>query len=432
MENCSSSKHTLGVFFYLDKPRTKNPDGWPIFCRISVDGSHINMSMKQTIAPELWESGNIIGKTKDCIRIKSFLTEVKSKIYEHYRTLIMAGKPITAQILKLMLLGKPTEEKPKIPTLVELFEEHNREIGLLVGKGTSLATVNKYKKTLSVIKEYMQSIHQIEDIEFNKINRKFIHRFEIYLKTEHIIKNRHGITSERGVEHNVAMKYLQRFKKIVVRAVSEGYITVNPFYSYPIKCVEVERGYLTSEELAKIIDKDFSITRLQRVRDLFLFSCFTGLAYIDIIKLHGKHIENTPGGMVWIKKLREKTHGRSNIPLLPVPIDIIKKYNGGTLDNLPFDKPILPVISNARLNGYLKEIAAVCGIKKNLTFHTARHTFATTVTLTNGVPIETVSSMMGHSNIKMTQHYAKIVTSKIARDMKNLEKMLTDKTLQAG
>lgn len=432
MENCSSSKHTLGVFFYLDKPRTKNPDGWPIFCRISVDGSHINMSMKQTIAPELWESGNIIGKTKDCIRIKSFLTEVKSKIYEHYRTLIMAGKPITAQILKLMLLGKPTEEKPKIPTLVELFEEHNREIGLLVGKGTSLATVNKYKKTLSVIKEYMQSIHQIEDIEFNKINRKFIHRFEIYLKTEHIIKNRHGITSERGVEHNVAMKYLQRFKKIVVRAVSEGYITVDPFYSYPIKCVEIERGYLTSEELAKIIDKDFSITRLQRVRDLFLFSCFTGLAYIDIIKLHGKHIENMPGGMVWIKKLREKTHGRSNIPLLPVPIDIIKKYNGGTLDNLPFDKPILPVISNARLNGYLKEIAAVCGIKKNLTFHQSRHTFATTVTLTNGVPIETVSSMMGHSNIKMTQHYAKIVTSKIARDMKNLEKILTDKTLQAG
>lgn len=236
-----------------------------------------------------------------------------------------------------------------------------------------------------------------------------ITQFAMYLKTE------------RGCNFNTANKFLQNLKRITFICLRHGWLLKDPFVGISLSMKEVDRPYLTEDKLRTLMEYTSDIERLIRVRDFFVFSCFTGLAYIDIYKLSKKEIEKNTQGY-WIKTRRQKTGGKTSVLMLDVAIQIIHKYV--VFDALKDDDHVLPIISNQKMNAYLKELADLCGITKNLSFHVARHTFATTVTLTNGVPIESVSRMLGHKNIMSTQHYARIVDQKVGDDMLRLSQKI--------
>jgi len=246
-------------------------------------------------------------------------------------------------------------------------------------------------------------------VPIKAIDNYMVTEFGMYLKTE------------RGCNFNTANKFLQNLKRITYRCLRHGWILKDPFVGISLTMKEVDRPYLTEEELKSIMDYSSSFDRLRRVRDFFLFSCFIGLAYADVKKLRRCEIEKNEAGY-WIKTKRQKTGGRANVPLLDVPMQIINKYV--QLDLLEADDLVLPILSNQKMNAYLKEIADLCGITKKLSYHIARHTFATTLTMMNGVPIESVSKMLGHKNITSTQHYARIVDKKVGEDMELLSNKL--------
>lgn len=219
------------------------------------------------------------------------------------------------------------------------------------------------------------------------------------------------------------MKYLRNFKKIVLIALKNEWIARDPFARYQMSLKEVKKEYLTKEEIQALYNREFEMERLEHVRDIFLFCCYTGLAYADVKKLTPENISKGLDGEYWIFVDRTKTGSSSNVPLLPIASEIMKKYKEHPM--VVNSGNILPVISNQKMNAYLKELATLCKINKNITFHMARHTFATTVTLSNGVSIETVGSMLGHKNLKTTQIYAKVVQEKVSQDMKKLKDTLS-------
>jgi site-specific recombinase XerD len=253
----------------------------------------------------------------------------------------------------------------------------------------------------------MQWKYNVSDIDITKIDHAFITDYEFWLR------------SVRNCANNTAVKYIKNFNKIIKLCLANDWLEKNPFANYKSKVKEVERVYLTENEIQSIIEKDFKTERLSVVRDIFLFSCFTGLAYIDVKNLTKSHISFGIDGEKWIFTHRQKTESASKIPILPVTQMIIEKYENHPQCNNEYK--LLPILSNQKMNAYLKEIAGVCEIEKELTFHIARHTFATTVTLTNGVPIESVSKMLGHKNLRTTQHYAKVLDRKVSDDMKILK-----------
>ena len=287
--------------------------------------------------------------------------------------------------------------------LLEIFQEHNDEVESLIGKGFSPGTAERYRTCKKHVTEYIRKKYKKNDIPVQDVDHKFITGFEYYLKMT------------RKCAHNSAIKYITNFKKIIRIAYANDWIDKDPFVNWKGKLKIVEREFLTEGEIQRIIDLKFKIKRLDQVRDIFVFCCFTGLAYADVKKLTNADIVIGSDGEKWIKTRRTKTDTRSNIPILPIALAIIEKYED---DELLKEKDlVLPVLSNQKMNSYIKEIADCCGIVKNLTFHLARHTFATTVTLTNGVPIESVSKMLGHTNLRTTQHYAKILDMKVGKDM---------------
>jgi site-specific recombinase XerD len=266
---------------------------------------------------------------------------------------------------------------------------------------------NKYDITYRRLASFLKEEYHVSDISLKEINHKLITDFEAYMR---------GIC---GCNANTTSKFIQRFKSIVLIARNNGWLLHDPFVNYRIKSPKVDRGYLTQEKLETIMQKEFSVKRLEQVRDIFIFACFTGLAYVDVKNLRETNVRISFDGNLWIMTKRQKTDVQSNIPLLDVPRQILEKYKG-TLPN----GTVLLVSSNQKMNAYLKEIGDLCGISKNLTFHLARHTFATTTTLAKGVPIGTVSKMLGHTNIKTTQIYARITDNKISHDMTILAEKL--------
>lgn len=277
----------------------------------------------------------------------------------------------------------------------------------MVGKEYAPGTLERYQTSLDHTRSFIQWKYGVDDLNIRRLNHEFISEYAFWLK------------SVRNCAHNTTMKYLANFKKIVLRCVRNGWLQRDPFCDFRLTKKEVVRTALTETELQTIGTKKFGSERLTYVRDIFLFSCYTGLAYIDVKKLKRSEISAGIDGEQWIFTRRQKTETPSKIPLLPKALEIAQRYadhpqccNAGN---------VLPVLSNQKMNAYLKEIADVCGISKNLTFHIARHTFATTITLSNGVPIETVSKMLGHKSLKQTQHYAKILDRKVSDDMKLLK-----------
>jgi site-specific recombinase XerD len=271
----------------------------------------------------------------------------------------------------------------------------------------SEGTLERYETSLGHTIKFMEWKYGVTDMPLNKIDNEFITEYDFYLR------------SERKCNNNTTVKYIKNFKKIIQICLDNRWIKENPFVAYKGKMKEVDRGFLTEEQVQTIYVKKFVSDRLSQVRDIFVFCCFTGLAYIDVKQLTDDHIGIGIDGSKWIFKNRQKTETASNIPLLPLAEEILAKY--ATHPKCLNEGRLLPVLSNQKMNGYLKEIGDLCGIKIDLTFHVARHTFATSITLTNGVPIESVSKMLGHKNIKTTQHYAKIVDRKVSEDMKLLK-----------
>ena len=401
-------KTNFSMLYYMKKQKNYQSGLVPIYLRITVNGQQAELTTGRECDPIKWnnKSGRAVGTKEDIKSFNAFLDNLQAKVYEAHRYLSENDKLISAETLKNRMLGKV--EKPQM--LIEIFLDHNNKMAALLGNEFANGTLERYKTSLRHTQEFLNAHYNISDIDIRKIDHSFIKEYDFYLRSTHKCAN------------NTTIKYISNFGKIIRICLSNGWITVNPFANYKGKIKTVDRIYLTKDELQRMADKPFEIDRLAQVRDVFLFCCFTGLAYVDVKKLKTSQIAKGLDGEQWIFINRQKTDSRSAIPLLPTAVNLIAKYS---THPVCINKCMpLPVPSNQKMNGYLKEIAALCGINKMLTSHIARHTFATTVTLSNGVPIETVSKMLGHTSIRQTQHYAKILDLKVSADMLLLKQKL--------
>ncbi|MDH6312825.1 site-specific recombinase XerD [Parabacteroides sp. PFB2-10] len=392
------------ILFYIKKNQVNKNGKCTIMVRLSINGTRTQFSSKLEIEPELWDTnaGRGKGKSTTILRLNHLLNDIRTSLTTTYYD-VEKKEHVTGEKIRNIFLGYTTEQQ----TLLTVFAEHNVEVKKMVGIGKTKATLEKYERTYNRLKDYLETRHRVSDISLREINHSFITGFETYLRVD------------CRCNENTTAKFMQFFKRIVIIARNNGWIVGDPFANYKIRIKRVDRGYLTEDELHEIIKKNMTSERLEHVRDIFIFSCYTGLAYIDVKNLKEENIRKSFDGSLWIMTKRQKTSTTVNVPLLKIPSMILKKYKGKLKNG-----QLLPVLSNQKTNSYLKEIADLCGIEKNLTFHLARHTFATTTTLAKGVPIETVSKMLGHTNISTTQIYARITNSKISEDMKVLAKKM--------
>jgi site-specific recombinase XerD len=397
--------NTFGIQFITRKNKAKD-ELVPIYVRIAVDSRRVEISLKRWILPDNWDEvkGKAKGLKDEIKSLNHFLEEVRARLVENYQELQLHKELITAETIKDMFLGLDQKDY----TLCKLVEYHNQVMKSTLAWGT----MKNYSTTQKYIKEFLKERCRTTDIYLCKLSYKFITDFEYYLR------NREPEDHQKHIGNNGVMKHLERFRKMVTMAVKLEWLDRDPFEKYQLKFNHYERGFLTEHELARIENKEFRIERLVYIRDIFVFSCYTGLSYIDAMKLAPVNITIGIDGEYWISTNRQKTDEPVRVPILPKAWEMIEKYK--TNPRSMKKGTIFPYISNQKLNSYLKEIADLCGIEKNLTFHLARHTFATTVTLTNGVPIETVSKMLGHSKITTTQIYAKVIERKVSEDMKCL------------
>jgi integrase len=395
----------LSLLFYLKKRNHRESGPVNIYLRVTVDGRRTEFSTQRSCDPDKWlvDAGRVSGTREASKEINSYLDMLRLKVYDAHRRLSEVGGHITVDTLREIVTGKKTEEK----MLLEVFKQHNEQMEQLVNIDFAPGTMERYHTALLHTRDFIRWKYKIEDIGINALDYEFVSAMEFYFKTV------------RKCCHNTSVKYISNVKKIVNICIKSGWLQRDPFFGYKMCKKEVIRAFLTKGELEAVYQKVFPAERLTLVRDIFIFSCFTGLSYADIEKLKRSEIIIGIDGDKWISTTRQKTESASRIPLLPTALEILEKYK---------DHPkcvnkglLLPILSNQNMNGYLKEITDVVGIEKRLTFHCARHTFATTVTLTNGVPIETVSKMLGHSNLKTTQQYAKIVDLKVSEDMRSLK-----------
>lgn len=408
-------KTTLSVLFYIKRSKANNLGVCPIYTRVTVNAKRFEFSTNKYINPDKWstEGSKVRGTTEEARTINNHLDYLKNQILEAEKTLFKKDISLTSENLKNELFGKSETKRMLIP----IFEDHNKKIKELIGKEYAPGTLERYTTSLKHTIEFMQWKYNISDIDITKIDHAFITDYEFWLR------------SVRNCANNTAVKYIKNFNKIIKICLANDWLDRNPFANYKSKVKEVERVFLTEDEIQALMNKEFKTERLALVRDIFLFSCFTGLAYIDVKNLTKSHISIGIDGEKWIFTHRQKTESASKIPILPITQMIIDKYKNHP-ECINKDK-LLPILTNQKMNAYLKEIADICEIEKDLTFHIARHTFATTITLTNGVPIESVSKMLGHKNLKTTQHYAKVLDRKVSEDMEILKAKFTmDNLLQ--
>ena len=399
---------TLNLLFFIKRTKILKNGEAPIYMRITVKGKRADIAINRSADPSIWsiEKGACRGTTKEARSINLLIESIKTQIHQNIIYMREDNKPITAMSIKSAFLGLDEEEEDRGPKVIELYREHNEKIKLLKDIDFAPATIQRYETSLRFTADFIKRKYKKSDLYFSDLNHQFIVDYEMYFKTV------------RKCAHNTTMKYLKNFKKIVRLAINNGYIDRDPFANYKMKLKKVDRGFLSEEELDILIKKKIRNVNLEKIRDCFIFSCFTGLAYSDLKRLSKNHVVTGTDGGQWIKIKRTKTDNLSSIPILPITQKIIDKYKNDELCKT--HNVLLPVRSNQKMNNYLHELADICEIEKNLTSHLARHTFATTVTLNNNVPIETVSKMLGHSSIKMTKIYARLLDKKVGLDMKHL------------
>ena len=395
-------KSTFKVLFYLKKGSEKKNGEVMIMARITIDGKLCQFSTKQSILPENWNIAAGKAKGKDAGRINALLEDIKASLNNIYHEQQRRDNYVTAEKVKNEFLG----HSEKHETVLNLFKKHNDDVKQLVGISKTIATYRKYEVTRRHLAEFIQSKYNISDIAINEITPMFITDFELYLRTT------------CKCSYNTTAKFMQFFKRIILIARNNGILIGDPFANYKIRLEKVDRGYLTEDEIKIILKKKMVSERLENVRDLFIFSCFTGLAFSDIHGLRKEHIVEDSNGVRWIRKGRQKTKIMCNIPLMEVPLKILEKYS--TNEYCRKHGVLFPVLCNQKMNACLKELADICGIKKTLTTHVARHTFAT-FALANGVSIESVAKMLGHTNVQMTRHYARVLDRTVIREMSQIK-----------
>ena len=399
-------RNTLSVLFIIKKAKLLKNGEAPICMRITVNKRVAEVMIKRSIPIDLWNQKKECSKGKDRVaaELNHYINTVRAKVLQIHRELEIDNKPITADTIKDCFYGRDKVQR----SLLEVYAEHNEKCRALIGKEYTESTVTKFDTSINRLKEYIRSNYHRDDIMLAELDGQFIRDFDFWLKTE------------KHCQNNSALKHLKNLKKVIRIALANDWIKKDPFYGIHFKQDEVNVEFLSREELDILMNKEFAIKRLEQVRDIFIFCCFTALAFVDVQQLSREHLIKDNNGALWIRKARQKTNQMCNVPVLSIPQRILRKYE----DNAECIKKgvLLPVISNQRMNAYLKEIADVCGIAKRLTTHVARHTAATVVFLANDVSMENVSKILGHSNIRTTQHYARILDSSIIRDMINVEK----------
>ena len=373
-------RSTFRVLFYVKKGSARPNGDLPLMCRLTVDGEVKQFSCKMDVPPRLWDvkNGRATGKSVEAMQINLAVDKIRVEVNRRYQELMQSDGYVTAAKLRDAYLGIGVKQE----TLLKLFEQHNVEYRKKVGFNREVATWKKYCCVCKRVREFLAHTYHREDIPLKELNLTFINDFEYFLRTE---------------------------KKC----------RTNTVWGSP---ESVDRGYLSQEEIKAVMNYKTANKAHARIRDLFVFSIFTGLAYADVKGLTTDNLQTMFDGNLWIITRRKKTNTESRIRLLDIPKRIIEKYADQRLDNHVFYMPC-----NCHCNDILREIGKQCGIKNKLTFHMARHTFATTITLSQGMPIETVSCLLGHTNIKTTQIYAKITNEKISRDMSALTERLGDK-----
>lgn len=404
-------KSTFRTLFYLRKERINAQGLMPIMIRITINGQATQFNSKLEGDPKLWDTklGRATGRTADAMNLNRILDGIRTKIDQYYNAELDAKGYALPETIKNKLQGKDPDRK----SLMEFFEMHNEQYKLRIGNRTSETTSKRYELTKNRMNEFLRIKFNVSDVFVQEINYMFLEHFYSYL------------CNHCGCSNNTAMKFMQRFRTVFNFIVNTGYdMKVDPFANFRFHTQKVNREILSQEEIDKIYQKKFSTERLNQVRDIFIFQAYTGLAYIDVYNLTENEIRLAYDDQLWIMTEREKTGEPVNVPLLEIPLAILDKYKKTREKN---NGKLLPVSTNQKMNEYLKEIATICGIKKKLSTHIARHTFATTIALANGVPLESVSKMLGHRSIKTTQIYAKILDKKVSEDMGNLAKKLNDK-----
>ena len=401
-------RSTFSILFYIKKSKLLKGGKAPIYMRITINGERSEISIKRSIQPSNWDTvrNKAKGKNPEVSGLNDYLNSIRGQIFQYQQELQEAGREITSKALLNAFQGIGEKHWK----LVELFQEHNNNMEKLVGKDYSISTLVRYNSAIKHIKIYCKSQFNNIDLPLSEVNNKFITGFEFYLKTK------------AKCQHNSAMKHIKALKKVVRIGLANDYIRKDPFSNYQITQKKVDRECLTEVEIDRIIQKEISIERLDIIRDLFVFQCYTGLAYKDLSDLSKEHIQKGLDGHNWIIMKRGKTGVMCRIPLLSVAEQIIEKYADNHVCQIK--GKLLPVPSNQKMNAYLKELATICEIEKDLHSHLGRHTFATTITLSNGIPIETVSRLLGHTKIITTQIYAQVLDTKVSSDFNLLRKKM--------
>lgn len=401
-------QETFSIRFFARKSRGAKENQSPISVRVTVNSGRVEISLGKNVTDEIWHEKlqKCKGQTKEAKQINEFLELTIFKINEIRHRLIIEGKEINADLLKTRYKGLPDADAIHKPTILELYEIHNNKLKELIDIDIAEATHKRHRTSKSHVAAFIKYQYGKDDLDLDRIDYKFLNDYEHYFKVV------------RKCNHNSTMKYIKNLGKVIRLSLAEGYMTKNPFDKFKLTYKTVQRDILTIEEVDRLVKLKIPEERLDRVRDLFVFCIYTGLAFVDVTNLKMEHLVKTKEGTTWIKNSRCKTSVSFLIPLLPIPVRLIKKYEG--FFKREIDGSVMPTLSNQKYNSYLKELAIRAKISKNLTSHLARHTFATTITLNEGVPLEVVSKMLGHSDTKTTQIYAKIQEKAIMNGMKNL------------
>ncbi len=404
--------NTFTLIFFTRKPRN-NPQKLSIYTRITVNGKRCEISLKRSVSVSNWDTskGRARGTSQNIRILNKYLDLVYGQLLDCHKQLLEEFKVVSPDAIKARYLGEDDQHK----TLLELIDYHNTTMISILKYGT----MKNYYTTERYLNKFIQQVLQVDDVYLKQLNYRFISDFEQFLRNYKPKKERRTLTN------NGVMKHLERFKKLINLAVKLEWLPKNPFQKFQLKFDKYDRQYLSERELKIIENTYFKNETLEKVKDVFIVACYTGLSYIDIKNLTKNEVVKGIDGNNWIFTKRAKTNEVVKIPILPKAQEIIDSYK--KFPETIISGMLLPVFSNQKINSYLKEIVKACGIHKDITFHVARHTFATSVTLGNGVPIETVSKLLGHSKLTTTQIYARVLENKISDDMQNLVKRFETK-----
>ena len=377
----------------------------PVMCRITVNGKISQFSCKLDVEEKTWniELGRVSGRSTVAQETNRMLDKIRVGINKAYQDICDKDNYVTAEKVRNVFLGMGMNHE----TLLAVFRQHNEDYEKQVGKIKSLRSYWKYCIVYKHLEEFIKQRYKVSDIALKELAHAFITDFELFLRTE------------KNHCNNTVWSYMMPFRSIIFMAINNGWLQRDPFYAYSITKEETKRGFLSKEEINLLIKGTFKKPSYTLIRDLFIFCTFTGLSWTDMANLTKENLQTSFDGHLWIKTNRQKTGTESNIRLLDVAKHIIEKYDGMTDDN-----KLLPVPCYVNCKNSIKVIAKKCGIEKNVTWHMSRHTYATTVCLSNDVPIETLSKMLGHRSIRTTQIYAKITAEKVSRDMEKLSKQI--------